>query len=263
MVIPRPASTVALVRDDASSGLQVYLLRRSAGLAFVPGATVFPGGAVDEADHDVGLVHWCRGRGEIDASLVLGYPPGALAWWVAAVRETFEEVGLLLAHPAPDPTHLVRHREALLRGETTMAEVCAALGVHLDLGLIRYFGHWVTPHSSPHRYDTRFFVAPVPDGHEPEPDHGEAVAGWWSTPGEALAAAGSGAIELILPTVVTLQVLARFERCRDLLDALDSHGVGEPSMLATDFGRRVWLPGDGPLHASASAVADLAGDGQV
>ncbi len=222
----------------------MYLLRRNAGLTFVPGATVFPGGAVDESDHDVGLARWCRGRNEVDASLVLGYPPGALAWWVAAIRETFEEVGVLLAHPAFVSAELASHREALLRGDATLAEVCAVLGAHLDLGGMRYFGHWVTPHNSPQRYDTRFFVALVPDGQDAEPDRGEAVEGWWSTPDAALAAAGTGAIELISPTVVTLQVLSRFRRCGELLDALDAHGSGEPVMIATDFGRRVWLPGD-------------------
>ncbi len=254
MIVPRPAATVALLRDG-ERGIEAYLLRRNRALAFVPGATVYPGGAVDDGDHDVRWPTLVVGRTDASASLALGYPPGALAWWIAAVRECFEEVGVLLAvdgngDPPPNDGAARRAqdrcRDGLLRGRYGLAEVCLELGLRVDLAGLRYLAHFVTPAPSPRRYDTRFFVATVPAGVEPTPDNGELVAGRWATPSSALAEARAGQIELIIPTACTLAAIGRFDRVEDLFEALDGHAAEVPT-VADSMGRRARLPGDPPL----------------
>lgn len=257
MIVPRPAATIALVRDGDVGRLEVYLLRRSLALEFAPGATVFPGGGVADGDHDPALVRYCDGRGEADASLELGYPPGGLAFWLAAVRECFEEVGILLAvgddgrplHPDATLAHrLAAYRAALLHDEEDLRSVCERLGVRLDLGSMRYFGHWITPPVLSRRYDTRFFVAPLPDGQTPDPDRGELVAGVWCTPDEALEGFREGRIDLITPTERTLVAMARFDSTRALLEALDRHRGAQVPLVPDGGGLRARLPGDDLEH---------------
>jgi 8-oxo-dGTP pyrophosphatase MutT (NUDIX family) len=226
---PRAAATVTLVRDGTDA-LEVCLLRRHAAAVFVPGAHVFPGGAVDDADRDLSGLPTLVARTDDDASRLLGLPSEGLSYWVAAVRECFEEAGVLLAtaldgtpvdfaDPAVAP-RFADHRAALRAGERSLAEVCRLEGLALTLDTMHYVSHWVTPVGAPRRYDTRFFAAPLPSGQVVVPDQCEVVDECWLPPAEALRRFDRGDLDLILPTARCLEMADRFATATDLLDAL-------------------------------------------
>lgn len=252
----RDASTVVLLRDG-SEGIEVCLMRRNLDSDFVGGAHVFPGGGVDAADRSVAASRSCVGLDDAEASRRLGLDNGGLAFWVAAIRESFEEAGVLMARrtdggpvDASDPT--VSERLAILRAEVdaatiTMAEAAAREGLVLDAGRLHHFSRWITPVGSHRRYDTYFFVAAAPEDQEVRHDDRELIGTNWWTPHEALRRHDDGEIVLIFPTVRTLVALSRFERSADVL----AHAAGlsqvEPVLpLLTDgpSGARIVLPGD-------------------
>lgn len=224
--VPRPAATVMLLRDRAD-GMEVLLLQRAAGTPFVPGAHVFPGGAVDEADDDHDDV--VEGLSRDEADRILGLDGGARAFWLTAVRECLEEAGVVLAvdaagrpvtaeHPVFDELHATRI--ALEAGTRTLADLYREHGLRVPLDRVAYVSNWITPEPSPRRYDARFFVAAMPADQHAGADGWEAVdAGWWK-PAEALADWQAGRIELIEPTVVSLELLSRFATTADALAAI-------------------------------------------
>jgi 8-oxo-dGTP pyrophosphatase MutT (NUDIX family) len=224
-----------MVLRDGADGLEVLLLLRSHRSVFVPGAHVFPGGAVEAADHEPHPTASGAPDGD-EASDRLGLDAGGLAYWVGAVRETFEESGLLFADGpvgAAEP-----ERAAVDTGERSFATVCADHGLRLRLGDLRYFGHWITPPGAPRRYTTRFFVAPAPEGQEPVHDDGEAVACEWVRPRVALDRFADGDWDLILPTERSLRALDRFIDVAAVLAHLDDR----PPLTDDHGGRRVALP---------------------
>lgn len=234
MIVPRPAATVALLRDGYD-GIETYLLQRNPALEFAPGASVFPGGAVD--DDDFGS-HWsalCDGPDDRAATVELGVDGGGLGYRIAAVRECFEEVGVLLGGPAGVDRHRPLH------------EVCRDERVTLATAGLRYFGHWVTPEGAPRRYDTRFFFARCPPGQHPEPDNDEALAGEWITPRQALAEADAAQRELIVPTVRTLVALDALASVDAVFEAVPAPAAAlvAPMLVDDSGGARVHLPHDG------------------
>lgn len=248
-----------VVRDGAHpvSPLEVLMLRRNIRSDFVGGAHVFPGGAVDRADGGPDAAAVCSGGDDAAASARLGVPSGGLSYWVAAVRECFEEAGILLAVPAgggplslEDPADAERfaaHRRALNDGTESFLELCRNEGLRVPVERIRYFAHWITPEGLPRRYDTRFFVAAAPPGQVPAHDDAETVADVWIRPLDALAQHRAGTMELILPTIRNLQAIGRFPTTAALLDA--AAGVGAvpsvtPRMVVDSEGLRLLLPGD-------------------
>ncbi|HSE00861.1 MAG TPA: hypothetical protein VLB72_09025, partial [Burkholderiales bacterium] len=183
-ITPQPAATLMLVRD-ALHGLEVLMLQRSQALAFMPGVHVFPGGALDAADDSPALRALCAGIDDAAASRALGIQRGGLAHWIAAIREAFEEAGILLAYDAAggivsvDEATAERYRaqrRALDEGRSDFAEFMVGEGLRLAVDRLRYFGHWITPVGSPRRYDTRFFVAVAPEGQEARHDERETIA---------------------------------------------------------------------------------------
>ncbi|MBV9933096.1 MAG: NUDIX domain-containing protein [Actinobacteria bacterium] len=225
----RDAATILLVRDEAD-GMHVFMLRRSLNSVFVGGAYVFPGGAVDQADRHADLEAVCDGRSDANASQLLGIDQGGLAYWVAAVRECFEEAGVLLAHAGDghvisfaDPAVAERfrlHRKAVDSGEQRLIDVCRTEGLHIAAGQIHYISHWITPRGAPRRYDTRFFVAAAPSEQEPLHDDRETIANLWVRPSDALERERAGELEMIFPTIKTLEAIAGFDRSADLIDAV-------------------------------------------
>jgi 8-oxo-dGTP pyrophosphatase MutT (NUDIX family) len=249
-VTPREAATVMLVRD--APGLEVFMLRRNLAAEFMGGAYVFPGGAVDADDRAPELVDRCHGRNDSTASTQLGLHAGGMGFWVAAIREAFEEAGVLLARSAAtgrpvdldDPTAAARletARRAVGRGERPFVEIVVGEDLLLDAGALHLFSHWITPSESPRRYDTWFFVAAAPDGHAYLHDDSETVASVWIRPAAALASAERGDLEIIFPTMRNLEQLARFQTARELLDAVTA---SEPRVVADAGGARILLPGD-------------------
>ena len=259
-VVPRPAATVMVVRDGEGAGaLEVLMVRRNLRSDFVGGAYVFPGGAVDRADAGREAEAVCTGRTDAEASTVLGVPSGGLAYWVAVLRECFEEAGVLLATTArgeplsfddpEDAQRFVMYRDAVNEGRRRFLDVCHDEGLRLPVGQVHYFAHWVTPEGAPRRYDTRFFVARAPRGQRPVHDAGETIATEWLAPAEALRRHREGQIELIFPTIRNLQAIGRFEDATSLLDAAAAASGSVPTVeprVVHDggAGMRIVLPGD-------------------
>lgn len=273
--VPRPAATVMVVRDGPmqDAPLEVLMLRRNLLADFVGGAHVFPGGAVDSGDADPLLQGLCPGLSDADASAALGVPSGGLAYWVAAVRECFEEAGLLFARDAggapltfSDPdvaARFARHRAALNARQRSFLDVCHAEDLSLAVDSLQYFAHWITPEGSPRRYDTRFFVAPAPDGQTPTHDAAETIADMWVRPADALDRHRAGQMELILPTIRNLQAIGRFATSAELLDAAAAPGdvpTVLPRVVPDGRGLRILLPGDAGYDAPAGGRDVPAGE---
>jgi 8-oxo-dGTP pyrophosphatase MutT (NUDIX family) len=216
---PRDAATVIVLRSadadaDAGPGVEVLMLRRVAAMKFAPGAYVFPGGSVDPADSDA-EVGW-HGPDPAEFGAKLGASAEmARALVCAAVRETFEESGLLFAGPpgggplaAPSGPSWEADREALAGGAVTLAGLLSRRGLVLRADLLVPWARWITPEGEPRRFDARFFAAALPagqvaTGHAAESDH---VA--WLRPADAIAAARAGEISLFPPTATTLNDFA-------------------------------------------------------
>jgi 8-oxo-dGTP pyrophosphatase MutT (NUDIX family) len=213
---PRDAATVIVLRApaDAGPGVEVLMLRRTAAMKFAPGAYVFPGGSVDPADYNADI-GW-QGPSPAEFGARLGASPEvARALVCAAVRETFEEAGLLLA-AAPGGGALVvpsgpaweADRAALAAGELAFGELLRRRDLVLRADLLVPWARWITPEGEPRRFDARFFAAAVPPGqqvagHAAEADH---VA--WLDPAAAIESARAGEISLLPPTATTLNDIA-------------------------------------------------------
>lgn len=238
---PRPAATVILLRDGAA-GLEVFLMERSARMAFAPSQTVYPGGSVDRADAEVG-----RGLAAPWADRFGCPPEQAGAVLSAAVREVLEETGVLLAAPGAwsDRPGLADRQEALVAGRTTFAAVLAGLGATLDPGLLHPWARWVTPVWSPRRYDTFFLLAALPPGQSARGGSYEASAVAWRTPAEALRRAREGLSDMFTPTVETLADLADLPDVRAALVAADARPIGLSSFGLEQSPARVRVFVDG------------------
>lgn len=255
----RDAATIMLVRDGdhAERPLEVFMVRRNLKSDFVGGAYVFPGGAVDDADRADDLEPVCTGLSDAAASEQLGIDHGGLAFWVAAIRESFEEAGILLAHDRDgkivrfdDPDvdeRFIEHRRAIDSGERRLVEVCEDEGLELAVGGIHYFSHWITPIGAPRRYDTRFFVARAPEAQEPLHDDHEVIASLWLRPAEALEREREGELTMIFPTIRNLEAIGRFATSDEVLaaaSAVKHIPALLPRVVDDGGGLRVVLPGD-------------------
>jgi 8-oxo-dGTP pyrophosphatase MutT (NUDIX family) len=230
-VEPRHAATVVLARDGAD-GVEVYLLRRTASMAFAAGAFVFPGGSVDPRDQDIADEAWVGPSPAAWAKSLTSDEPLARALVCAAVRETFEESGVMLA--GPDPESVVADtsgddweadRLALLDRSLSLAELLHRRGLVLRADLLRVWTHWLTPEVEPRRFDTRFFVAALPSGQRTRHVGGEADTVTWMRPGDALAGSRRGEMMLMPPTVATLTDVAAHPTVADLLAVADQREV--------------------------------------
>jgi 8-oxo-dGTP pyrophosphatase MutT (NUDIX family) len=240
----RPASTVMLLRDSAP-GLQVFVQRRVPEMAFAPGMTVFPGGAVDPSDHDpsVGWIGpdgaWWAGRLGVDAV-------AARALVVAAVRELFEETGVLLASrfaaPGSRTVELAEAtRLAILDRRTTLASALASADQAVRADLLRPWANWITPPGRTRRYDTFFFLAALPDGQDARQLTTEADLGEWQTPQALLAEHSAGSLRLMPPTLAMLTDLAGFA---SVAAALAAERVVTQVDISRRTGALATLPGD-------------------
>jgi 8-oxo-dGTP pyrophosphatase MutT (NUDIX family) len=267
----RDAATVLILRDGLE-GLEVFMLRRNLKSDFVGGAYVFPGGAVDPEDRHENLEPVCVGRTDADASARLGIERGGLAFWVAAIRESFEEAGVLLAYDMDgeivdldDEAGLERwaaHRTAVDTGELRLVDLCAAEGLRLAVDGMHYFGHWITPEGAPRRYDTRFFLAAAPANQTPLHDDHEVIANTWLRPADAIARAKSRELTMMPPTLSSLRAVARFDTAADALAAateIQDVPTILPRVIAVDGGLRIVLPGD-PQYDGEPGVADASID---
>jgi 8-oxo-dGTP pyrophosphatase MutT (NUDIX family) len=228
---PVPAATLILTRE-AAGRLQVCLLRRNPQSGFMPGAFVFPGGQVDPGDGE--RAFWAK-RVDLGPEAFaerLGETGGAdgMAYAVAAVRETFEESRVLLAERRSDRAGgyaaACAWRAAHGAERGWFGRLMASGGWVLRLSDLLRWERWITPAAMPRRFDTRFFLAELPQGQECRPDMREATEGVWLTPREALAANLSGSVPLTPPGLVTLQELTRFTTVSAVLAAATARRWG-------------------------------------
>jgi 8-oxo-dGTP pyrophosphatase MutT (NUDIX family) len=237
---PRPAATVVLLREGVG-GLEVLLLKRVRSAGFVPGAYVFPGGRVDPDDADPALVERLDGLDPPAIAARLGLAreavPAAEAYLIAALREAFEETGLLVGRrgdgspvpPAAVDPDVATQRDRLLADEGVFPDVLDALGARLDGAAVEYVAHWVTPLVEPRRYDTRFFAAAV-EGEGPVAFHpGEMTDALWLPPADALERSRAGRLPMVFPTLKTLEALRDFGHPRAALAAFAAREI--PTVL--------------------------------
>jgi 8-oxo-dGTP pyrophosphatase MutT (NUDIX family) len=210
----RDASTVLLLRDEPDAGRpSVWMLTRAEGMVFAAGASVFPGGRVDAADAEL---PWSgraaqRFADDFGSDLVL-----SRALVGAAVRETFEETGVLLARPVASLAHRQREVED---GDVTFGALLAEHDLSIDADALRPWSRWITPNGAPRRYDTRFFVARMPAGAEAADLTTESVRAEWKTAADALAEAERGERTLMFPTKVMLKSIAPFASVAEIMQA--------------------------------------------
>jgi 8-oxo-dGTP pyrophosphatase MutT (NUDIX family) len=248
--VPRDAATVILVRPGSGAGgVEVFLLRRTRALEFAPGACVFPGGSVDERDTDPAIAEegWA-GPTPADLGRQLGISAErARALVCAAVRETFEESGVLLAGPSPtelvpDSMALVDDRHRLLDGSLSLGGLLRRHGLALRADLLTPWARWITPEISPRRFDTWFFAAALPDGQLAglaAAGPGESDSGSWWRPSAALEAARAGEISLLPPTAVTLAELGAHADIAGILAECRVITPLMPTVVVED--ERTWL----------------------
>jgi 8-oxo-dGTP pyrophosphatase MutT (NUDIX family) len=248
---PRDAATVVLVRDGAA-GLEAYLLRRQPTMAFASGMHVFPGGSVDprDADHALG---WAGPDAAAWARLLGTAEPLARALVCAAVRETFEESGVLLAGPTPGEVvadtsgdDWEADRLALIDRTLAFSELLDLRRLVLRADLLRAWAHWITPEFEPRRFDTRFFVAALPGGQRTRDVGGEADRVEWVRPAEAVDRALGGAMPMLPPTWSTLGELASYSSVAEVLAAGEQRRIDAimPRAIVEGDEVRLVLPGE-------------------
>ena len=246
---PRPIRTAAslIVLRDSPRGMEVLLLRRAEKADDQnSGASVFPGGVVDTHDRSLHLM--CKGLDDAAASTRLGLPDGGLDYYAAAVRECFEEAGILFASDGEGRVveldrlphgRLEAMRHAAEQGTDALLAMCEAQGWLLAVDRLAYFSHWLTPPGMPRRFDTRFFVAQMPSAQDVKPDGREIVAHMWLKPAEAVDPARG--LKLMNVTRRTLEQLARWgsvEHCMTHARALTGIPLNMPRLADGPAGRR-------------------------
>jgi len=260
----RGAATVILLRDSAS-GPEVFMMRRHPRSDFVGGAYVFPGGRVDPEDSDGADL--CFGLDDERASQRLQLPAGGLAYFVAAVRECFEEAGVLLAYDSdgeildlhdPDLAAVAAAgRDKLNQGKLPFLEFVGERGWRLATDRMHYWAHWITPEGQPKRFDTRFFLAVAPARQTAVHDDHELTSSAWVTPREALDKAEKKEWTIIFPTLRNLMTLVDFSSTAEAEDAGRRRGeveVQQPRILRREGGIQAVLPGD-PGYESAATLS--------
>ena len=225
-VVPRPAATVILARN-VSDGIEVFVMERTTAVEFAKGMHVFPGGALDRTDHHPEIASLCVGLDDKSASETLGIEQGGLAYWIAAIRECFEESGLLLGYRGNDrllelatdeADRLAALRLEMAQSKLSFIDILLKEQVKAATDRIAYYSHWVTQAGRPRRYDTRFFVAQAPEGQTALEDNHETVGQIWVRPDQAIDLHRSGALNLMFPTIKTLESLAPFKYVEELLE---------------------------------------------
>ncbi|MDX5329092.1 MAG: MBL fold metallo-hydrolase [Marinobacter sp.] len=261
----RPAATLVLTRDT-ENGIEVLLLQRTWEAIFLPGYYVFPGGAVNEQESEA--QPQVVGVEDADISQTMSLDEGGADFMLAAVRECFEEAGILLAQDGSGQLIGADHpvlgeRQALFREEVSLAQLCEKHGLVVPLDRLAYLSHWVTPPGPPRRFDTRFFVAVAPEGQVAGHDGQETIDHVWISPAQALEEHRAGQRLLGLPTIRTLRVLCDFSSTAELMRYAHAN---PPEAFPTDpwpalrKGKPVMLEPNAPAYDEAVKL-DPEGEG--
>jgi 8-oxo-dGTP pyrophosphatase MutT (NUDIX family) len=254
-VTPVPAATLVLLRSRSAGGFEVLLIRRHSASKFAAGDFVFPGGKIETSDAPDDAAAWCRSVDAAHAARRLGLasaPSAALAHWVGVIRETFEEVGILLAY-APDgrPVRLDderygRYRKACQADHRAFWDMLRTERLILATDVLVYFAHWITPEIQPLRFDTRFFAAAMPEDQEAVADEREITEVRWLGAREAIDANVRGQLSLRNPTVRNLELFDGAPSIATALERLNGREVRTilPRVIIEGDKRRVILPGE-------------------
>ena len=257
--IPKKAATVILLRDKDPHGFEVFLLRRHEKSSFMGGNFVYPGGRVDRKDGSSEVSSLSKGITCEEAQRILGgafSPEESLAYWTAAIRELFEEAGILFAYDQKgsllqlkdrdERERFLNYRSLLQKAEISICELAKKENLLLALDQLRYYAHWITPEARSERFDTYFFLARHPSGQEASHDQKETTAGIWMQPGDALEDNLRGGAVLSPPTLKTLEDLSRFKTIDDLFTSLKNSEIPAilPVLTKISSGPMIILPWD-------------------
>ena len=247
----RPAATVMLIDDRPD--LQVYMLERHANTVFAGGMWVFPGGAVDHQDDASYYKDIATHRTDAEASELMALPDDGLAYYMAAIRETFEEAGILLALHAEDESPLVispedtprfnNYRDMLNAGEIELKTILENENLLADVGQMHYVARWITPLGSPRRFDARFFIARIPSNQIPQHDDSELVNSAWLTPREILERIDREEMVLMTVTERMIRSLALFESASQVIEAAAKNLPDQRARVDSKTGK-ITMPGE-------------------
>ena len=230
---PRRAATVMILRENTAHSLEVLMLLRHPDNKFVPLNYVYPGGAVDAEDTAPELIELCKGIRPLDALRIIPdaeSSESAMGYWIAAIRETFEETGILYAVRS-DGEHFritkdrekeifFQYRQKIQKKELSFHEMLKKEALFPDAGRLFFFSRWITPPFSAIRYDAHFFVAGFPGGHEVHHDGTELTEHCWIRPADALAKYQHGQFRMVLPTIETLREVSVFSAIDEAIAGL-------------------------------------------
>jgi 8-oxo-dGTP pyrophosphatase MutT (NUDIX family) len=236
--IPKKAATVILLRGIKPQGFEVFLLKRHEKSSFMGGNFVYPGGRVDRNDGSLEICSHCKGVSPEQAHQILGAsisPEESLAYWVAGIRELFEEAGVLMAYDqnnnllqfknSADLIRFLGYRSFLQKRERTICQIAQEEKLLLALNQLHYYSHWITPEARSERFDTRFFLARHPEGQEASFDQKETTAEVWLTPREAFEENVKGKVALSPPTLKIMEDLSRYKTVEEVFDSLKEKAV--------------------------------------
>ncbi len=250
---PRDAATVILLRENSRPPFELFLIRCHRNQSFMGGAFVFPGGALDASDCDPGLAGFVK-NGSVEKIVARLNEPltsreTSLGLFFAAVRETFEEAGVLLTESLPDQNALQRFtpfRKSLHNGSLTLKDLAGNEKLFFDLDDLMPYSRWITPAIESKRFDTRFFVAKMPENQKSGHDDVELVESLWLTPEEALKKQIDHEILLMPPTLKTIEELSSYDSIDHVYSALRQRKILPilPQAFETESGFGVKLPHD-------------------
>lgn len=244
--VPAISSATILLLRDGKGDLEVFMVQRHHQVDFAMGALVFPGGKVDPSDREPTLRENCDGAPDSDDELAI---------LVAAIRETFEESGILLARLGSSGDLVTgerlreiegRHRDTLNRGQTTLREIIDAEDLRLACDLLVRFAHWITPELAPKRFDTHFYLVAAPPDQAALHDGGESVDSTWTTPSAALSDADAGRCTIVFPTRLNLMKLGRSHGVEEALATAKAAPIVTvmPRIEQTDAGAMLRIPAE-------------------
>lgn len=257
---PVPAATIIIGRERADQ-FEMFMVVRHQQIDFASGALVFPGGKANDGDRDPELRHWCTGAGDFDET--------ELALRVAAIRETYEESGILLARPRESeeliPGSRLRDlkswRKKLAADEISILEFLKSESLRLAVDHLTLFAHWITPELMPKRFDTHFYLAAAPDDQIGVHDGGESVDSVWITPAQALAENESGRQTLIFPTRVNVGKLARYHSIGEAIETARQSRVitVQPWVEERDDGPHLCIPAEADYDLTSESLEKIMG----